>query len=242
MQLYYLHSRTTTGATVGAPFCTIAIWLSESSCTVTIKPGPLGKRPRARKSAGSGVFDLERGFADPSNIVAAMRLFFPFFKCRSIYPGALEAALIHFHKYTVVMINEFSISTGEEEYSLKQLHYWLRYEGLTGLLGGTVMWLPYGVVMSILIMMAVVFTPYMLWHLWTARWYKSIAVFPIVTGIPVLLAMISTDDISIGNYFLTVVPLVFFYLYTWSLRYVIGERLSEIEAVRSFEMQRQRAV
>lgn len=127
----------------------------------------------------------------------------------------------------------------EEVYSLRQLHYWLRYEGLTGLLGGTVVWLPFGLVMSGLILLAALFTPYMLWHLWKARWYTSMVVFGALIVGPLAIAVFLENRISIGYYLLTMVPLVFFYAYTWTLRYMIGEHLFEVDSVRAFERERQ---
>lgn len=61
-------------------------------------------------------------------------------------------------------------AVGEQEHALQQLRYWLHYEGLTGLLGGTVFWLPVGLVVTVLMLLAAVFTPYMLWRLVTAKW------------------------------------------------------------------------
>ena len=42
-------------------------------------------------------------------------------------------------------------AVGEEEDSLRQLHYWLKYEGLTIIGAGTVVWLPYKMVMMALV-------------------------------------------------------------------------------------------
>ena len=128
-----------------------------------------------------------------------------------------------------------AVSSAEQEDSLRRLHYWLRYEGLTGLFGGTVIWLPFGFVSSILVVMAIIFTPYMLWHLWRAGWRTWIPVFCAIVVAPALVALLLESQVNLGYYFLAIAPLVLFYAYTWTLRYVIGEHLAELDALRMFE-------
>lgn len=128
----------------------------------------------------------------------------------------------------------------EEEYALERLHHWLRYEGLTGLLGGGALWLPYGLVLTVLVGLAAVFTPYMLWQLGKAGWYGSIAVFAVLIFVPLTASLLVEAEASVGYYALRTGPLVLFYLYTWGLRHVIGEHLSESHAVRRWEYDQRR--
>jgi len=120
----------------------------------------------------------------------------------------------------------------EEEYTLRQLHYWLRYEGLSFLGGSAGFWLPYKLVLGILVALAALFSLYMLWRLWTARWYKAIVVFMIVVVLPLVVSRFISTDASYARLVLTWVPLVNFYIYTWVLRLVLGEHLEQARLLR----------
>lgn len=129
---------------------------------------------------------------------------------------------------------------GEEEQSLRLLYKWLRYEGLTVIGGAGIFWLPYGLVLKAFVIFAVLFTPYMLWHLARAKWYKSIILFLVVVLMPLGAVQFTEPDASITYFLLSIGALVFFYVYTWILRHVIGERLTELEAVRKLEYERKK--
>ena len=132
-------------------------------------------------------------------------------------------------------------SVTEEEYSLRQLHYWLRYEGLTPLLGGFAFFVPYGLVMTVLVGLAVVFAPYMVWQLWRAKWFKTLAVFAVCVGVPLVVSRFVSADSFVLKFLLTYGPLVPFYFFTWILRLVIGEELAERSGVRLFDHERERS-
>lgn len=128
----------------------------------------------------------------------------------------------------------------EEENALRQLHYWLRYEGMAPLLGGSAFFIPYGIVMVVLVALAVVFTPYMLFQLWRARWLKSILAFALIVLVPVVGCRFVSADDTLVRFFLTYGPLVPFFIYTWGLRLVLGEKLAEVTAVRHLDYERER--
>ncbi len=134
----------------------------------------------------------------------------------------------------------FVHSVSEEEDSLQQLHYWLKYEGLTFLAGGFSFWVPYGLVVRILFILAAIFTPYMLWHLIRARWYKSVAIFVLFVLLPFTASFFVSAEASLTKFLLMAVPLAWFYIYTWVLRLVIGEHLSETRSVRLLNYERRR--
>ncbi len=123
-------------------------------------------------------------------------------------------------------------ATSEEEHALQKLHYWLRYEGQTAWLGGGAFFLPYSLISAVLTTLAVVFTPYMLWRLAKAKWYKAIALFIILVCVPFLATRFMQGGSSTAYYLWTTVSLVLFYVYTWVLRSVIGDHLREQSATR----------
>jgi len=128
---------------------------------------------------------------------------------------------------------------GKEEYSLRQFHYWLKYEGLTFLGGGFSVWVPYGYVVMILAGLAAIFTPYMLWQLVQAKSYTSIAVFVAVVLLPFAGSFfVSSSEAYLTKFLLMSVPLAIFYIYCWVLRLVLGEHLSELEMVRMINYKR----
>lgn len=138
----------------------------------------------------------------------------------------------------------FSDSAGsrlrdEQNYHLEKVHYWLRYEGLApGLFFGA-FWLPYGLITSILFVSAYVFTPFMLYHFWRAKYYKPIAVFSVLVLIPYMVSVIVPAGASMSSFFLNLAPLVFFFIFAWVMKLVLSERLSESRAVRDIEQARE---
>ena len=131
-------------------------------------------------------------------------------------------------------------TAAEDEYALRQLHHWLKYEGLLPFAGVGAFVIPYGLIMTALVAAAVLFAPYMLFQLWRARWVKTIVLFVVLVLVPVATSyLIESDDVII-TYFLRYLPLVAFYLFAWILRLVIGEELNERSAVRLFDHERAR--
>ena len=89
---------------------------------------------------------------------------------------------------------------------------------------------------------AVIFTPYMLWHLVKARWIKSVVVFVVVVIAPFLASRFVSADASLTRFLLTGLPLVLFYIYTWILRGMIGEHLAEMSQARLIEYEHGRSL
>ncbi len=127
-----------------------------------------------------------------------------------------------------------STAVNVEEHSLSELQYWLQYEKHTWFLGAGVFWLPYGLILMGLSILAVLFTPYMIWHLFNAKWYKSIAVFLTVVILPFILSQFIPFENSIFVFLSNILPLVAFYFYTWILSYLIGEHLNEIQTLKKW--------
>ncbi len=132
-------------------------------------------------------------------------------------------------------------AAAEDEYALRQLHHWLKWEGLLPLTGLGAFFLPFSLIMTVLVGAAILFTPYMIFQLWRARWMKSIVFFAIVVLVPVAASFLIKSDELLLTYFLRFLPLVAFYMFTWILRLVIGENLNERSAVRLFDRERERA-
>lgn len=123
----------------------------------------------------------------------------------------------------------------EEEYSLNQLQQWLQYEKHLWSLGAVIIWLPYFPVLWVLKILAIVFTPYMIWHLVKAKWYKSVAVFGAVVVLPyVVFQFIQVENNTLA-FLLKVLPLLIFYFYNYILSYMIGEHLTEIKTLKKWK-------
>ena len=123
----------------------------------------------------------------------------------------------------------------EEEYSLNQLQQWLQYAKHSWSLGAIIIWLPFVPIFMILKILAIVFTPYMLWHLFKAKWYKSVAVFGAIVVIPYVVFQFIQVENNILGFILKVLPLLAFYLYTYILSYMIGEHLAEIKTLKKWK-------
>ncbi len=123
----------------------------------------------------------------------------------------------------------------EEEYSLNQLQQWLQYGKHSWTLGAGIIWFTYGLILRIVKILAIVFTPYMLWHLFRAKWYKSIVVFLSVVLAPyIVFQFIHVQNLLI-HYLFMVLPLLTFYLYTYIISYMIGEYLTEIKTLKKWK-------
>jgi hypothetical protein len=135
-------------------------------------------------------------------------------------------------------MNESDILAGAktiEKHSLSQLQYWLQYEKYSWIVGAGIVWMPYGLIMMGLVILAVLFTPFMLWHLYKAKWYKSITVFFAVVILPFIISRLFSTATTVVGFLLMALPLVTFYCYTWMLSYVIENYLNEIETVKKWQ-------
>ncbi len=122
-----------------------------------------------------------------------------------------------------------------EESSLSSLYYWLQYEKHTWILGSGIGWLPYSIVSMIVSIAAIIFTPYMLWHLFQAKWYKAIITFCSIVILPFLIHQIVQIDNSTISFSLGFLPLITFYFYTYVISYLIGEHLNKLKTIRRWE-------
>jgi len=122
-----------------------------------------------------------------------------------------------------------------EEHSLSQLQYLLQYEKYSWIAGAGIVWMPYGLIMVGLLILAVLFTPFMLWHLYKAKWYKSISIFLAVVILPLIVSQLFDTGNAVADFLLMVLPLFTFYCYTWVLSYVIGNYLNEIETIKKWK-------
>lgn len=128
----------------------------------------------------------------------------------------------------------YQSAVSEEEYALRGLHHWLTRGGSSVLLAPMGVFVPYSIVLSVLFVCAVVFTPYMLYQLVKARWYKSVATFVVTVLVPFIVFRFVSGS-STGMALMAFVPFVAFYLYTWILRAVVGDYLREKAEVRVLE-------
>lgn len=121
-----------------------------------------------------------------------------------------------------------------EERSLGELQHWLNYAKHTWSLGAGIIWLPYGLILMALKIVAFIFTPYMLWHLFKAKWYKSVVVLLAVVVVPFIASQFIQTTSVIGFLFM-VLPFLTFYLFTYIISYMIGEQLIKIKTLKKWE-------
>lgn len=134
-------------------------------------------------------------------------------------------------KKSYILANAVSV----EEASLSKLQYWLQFEKYTWFIGAGIVWIPYSLILKGLFILAVVFTPFLLWHLYCAKWYKSVSLFLATVILPLIIFQFFNTGNSIADFLLMVLPLFTFYCYLWILSYVIGNYLNEIETVKKWE-------
>lgn len=122
----------------------------------------------------------------------------------------------------------------EEQMRLQDLHRWLTLEGSSITLGSFAFIVPYGIVFLILKWGAVLFTPYLIWQLYKCKRYTWLIGFLIFVAVPGIFSIFLSQGgfSTVSGFLLGVLPLVTFYIYTWTLRYAVGEWLEEIRWIR----------
>ncbi len=108
---------------------------------------------------------------------------------------------------------------------IERLYYWLNYHRLTIFIYGATFFLPSGVVLGILIILALIVAPYTLSVLYKNGKRGWLLAFGIIVGIPAGAAFIHTGNHSF-DVALHFFPLLMFYFYCYILRYSAGEWVS----------------
>lgn len=113
---------------------------------------------------------------------------------------------------------------------LRRLHYWLSYNRYSIVIFGGGFYLPAEVLMAILIPLAVIFAPYVLYVLYRNHKNGWLVFFAILVGIPTVLAFLSTGNfvLDTGLHFL---PLLTFYVYCFLLRLAVDDWISDVSYV-----------
>lgn len=114
---------------------------------------------------------------------------------------------------------------------LRRLHYWLSYNRYTVFIYGGGFYLPWAtIILPVLIVLAVVFAPYMLLVLYRSGRRGWLVFFAAIVGVPTVLAFLPIDDIVVST-ILHFLPLLTFYFYCFVLRYAVAEWVSDASPV-----------
>ena len=124
-----------------------------------------------------------------------------------------------------------------EEYSLGEIQYWLQYGKHTWSFGAGIIWLPAWIVTLVLKVLLIVFTPYMLWHLFKAKWYKSVVVLLVIVVAPFIASQIISVENNLLNIAFIYLPFLTFYFYTYIISYMIGEELNRKQTLREWKLE-----
>ncbi|MEX0609328.1 MAG: hypothetical protein WD016_11540 [Balneolaceae bacterium] len=122
-----------------------------------------------------------------------------------------------------------------EEHSLSKLQHWLQYGKHTWSLGAGIIWVPASLILTALKVIVFVFTPYMLWHLLKAMWYKSVVVLLTAVVLPLVVSLFIQIENEILNFLFIFLPFLNFFLYTYLISYIIGEHLIKIKTSKKWE-------
>ncbi len=128
-----------------------------------------------------------------------------------------------------------AIAVTVEESSLSTLYNWLQFKKHTWIIGAVIIWLPYDIILTGISILAAIFTPFMLWHLFKAKWYNAIITFCAIVILPFIIFLLVQIDNPLTSLLTGVVPLVTFYFYTYVISYMIGEYIGELKAARRWE-------
>jgi hypothetical protein len=109
---------------------------------------------------------------------------------------------------------------------LRRLRHWLTYNRYTIFTYGGGIFFPAGIILLCLILLAILFTPYMLFVLYKNRKHGWLLLFAIIVGIPILPAFLSTGNFVL-NVMMHFLPLLAFYLYCFLLRFSVDDWISD---------------
>lgn len=129
-------------------------------------------------------------------------------------------------------MNQFQIQS--ERLKLRNLHYWLTFGGISGILISIVALFQLVLTLIGLSLTATGFSVYILRTLIGLGKKGWVLTYAIIIGIPFLLALIlsQSEIIGIAIWFF---PLIMFYFYCWLLRYSVTEWLSDLGDEKAFE-------
>lgn len=122
-----------------------------------------------------------------------------------------------------------------EEYALGRLQHWLQYGKHSWSVGAGIFWLPYSLVILVFSIIAYLFTPYMLYQLYKAQWYKSVAALTGIVVVPFMISKFSQTDNATLDFLMAFFPYVAFYFFTYAISYMINERLTELQTLRRWK-------
>lgn len=131
--------------------------------------------------------------------------------------------------------SDISTNTATEQSALSKLSYWLQFEKHTWILAAGIGWFSYELILKGLTVLALIFSPYMLWHLFRAKWYKSILTFSALVILPFLMYLLTETQNPGINLLLKVLPLITFYSYTWIISYMIENHLNKLKTIRRWK-------
>lgn len=131
--------------------------------------------------------------------------------------------------------SDISINTATEQSALSKLSYWLQFEKHTWILAAGIGWFSYELILKGLTILALVFSPYLLWQLFKAKWYKSILTFSALVILPFIMYLFTETQNPGINLLLKVLPLITFYSYTWIISYMIRNHLNKLKTIRRWK-------
>lgn len=120
-------------------------------------------------------------------------------------------------------------ASSKEDHAVERLYYWLNYQTKTIFIGGGLFWLPVGPIIWLLTAAACLFAPYLMWRLLQARWYKTLILFVVAVVTPYTMSLFANPQNQIMGYILSFGPLLAFYLFTWILKFVLGDTVDQIK-------------
>jgi len=127
-----------------------------------------------------------------------------------------------------------NINFSRAEKAATRLHYRLNYGSKAAVPGVGAFWLPIGPVTMLIVVLTLLFTPFLLWRLHQMGWYGWLATFIVIVLIPLVAIRPLVDpQAMLWWYTFTVGPVVTFYLYIWILKYALGNHVDEVNALRA---------
>ena len=126
------------------------------------------------------------------------------------------------------MKNYINVNNQRQIFIMRRLHHTLTYAGSSAALFVGYPIIGYFIVLNILIVTAIVYTPYLIKTLIALKKWRWVIAFGIMVIVPMLLVYtISYQSIFRSVFAFT--PLLMFYIFCWVLRFCIPDWIEKIE-------------
>ncbi|MCD4818327.1 MAG: hypothetical protein K8S23_06515 [Candidatus Cloacimonetes bacterium] len=126
------------------------------------------------------------------------------------------------------MINNKTLTNQRQQLIMERLYHTLTYEGSTIALMGGYYFIGYGLVLMILTILAMIYTPYLIKTLINLKKWKWIIAFAIMISAPFIMKLFVSKNYAYKSVWHSI-SLFMFYLFCWILKFSVQNWIEKIK-------------